>query len=67
MIEKIQHATASLPERKGACKGRSGLCVPEHGVHAAHGLLYLLVKDLLAGSTSGEAPFICWDALPALH
>ena len=22
--------------RKGACKGRSGLCVPEHGVHAAH-------------------------------
>ena len=22
--------------RKGACEGRSGLCVPEHGVHAAH-------------------------------
>ena len=55
--------------RKGACKGRSGLCVPEHGVHAAHraavssgkrpaGRLYEREKHLLSG---GMRCLLCAD------
>ena len=55
--------------RKGACKGRSGLCVPEHGVHAAHraaissgkrpaGRLYEREKHLLS---AGMRCLLCAD------
>ena len=69
MIEKIQHATASSPEgAKGLVKGVLACAFQNMAFMLPTGLLYLLVKDLLAGSTSGrEVPSTCWGALPALR
>ncbi len=68
MIEKIQHATASSPEgAKGLVKGILACAFQNMAFMLPTGLLYLLVKDLLAGSTSGEPPFICWGAWAALR
>ena len=54
--------------RKGACKGRSGLCVPEHGVHAAHRAAVSSGKRPAGRLHEREKqPFICWGALPALR
>lgn len=65
---KIQHATASSPEgAKGLVKGVLACAFQNMAFMLPTGLLYLLVKDLLAGSTSERSTFICWDALPALH
>ena len=53
MIEKIQHATASSPEgAKGLVKGVLACAFQNMAFMLPTGLLYLLVKDLLAGSTS---------------
>ena len=52
MIEKIQHATASSPEgAKGLVKGVLACAFQNMAFMLPTGLLYLLVKDLLAGST----------------
>ena len=72
MIEKIQHATASSPEgAKGLVKGVLACAFQNVAFMLPTGLLYLLVKDLLAGSTFWNAqartPFTFWGALPALH
>ena len=58
MIEKIQHATASSPEgAKGLVKGILACAFQYMAFLLPTGLLYLLVKDLLAGSTSGRTAF----------
>ena len=58
MIEKIQHATASSPEgAKGLVKGVLACAFQNMAFMLPTGLLYLLVKDLLAGSTSGRITF----------
>ena len=58
MIEKIQHATASSPEgAKGLVKGVLACAFQNMAFMLPTGLLYLLVKDLLAGSTDGRAAF----------
>ena len=58
MIEKIQHATASSPEgAKGLVKGVLACAFQNMAFMLPTGLLYLLVKDLLAGSTSGRTAF----------
>ena len=58
MIEKIQHATASSPEgAKGLVKGVLACAFQNMAFMLPTGLLYLLVKDLLAGSTSGRSAF----------
>lgn len=58
MIEKIQHATASSPEgAKGLVKGVLACAFQNMAFMLPTGLLYLLVKDLLVGSTSGRAAF----------
>ena len=58
MIEKIQHATASSPEgAKGLVKGILACAFQNMAFMLPTGLLYLLVKDLLAGSTSGRTAF----------
>ena len=58
MIEKIQHATASSPEgAKGLVKGVLACAFQNMAFMLPTGLLYLLVKDLLAGSTSGKSTF----------
>ena len=58
MIEKIQHATASFPEgAKGLVKGILACAFQNMAFMLPTGLLYLLVKDLLAGSTSGRSTF----------
>ncbi len=58
MIEKIQHATASSPEgAKGLVKGVLACAFQNMAFMLPTGLLYLLVKDLLAGSTSGKSAF----------
>ena len=58
MIEKIQHATASSPEgAKGLVKGILACAFQNMAFMLPTGLLYLLVKDLLAGSTSGRSTF----------
>ena len=58
MIEKIQHATASSPEgAKGLAKGVLACAFQNMAFMLPTGLLYLLVKDLLAGSTSGKSTF----------
>ena len=63
MIEKIQHATASSPEgAKGLVKGVLACAFQNMAFMLPTGLLYLLVKDLLAGP-----PFICWGVRPALR
>ena len=50
MIEKIQHATASSPEgAKGLVKGVLACAFQNMAFMLPTGLLYLLVKDLLAG------------------
>lgn len=68
MIGKIQHAIASSPEgAKGLVKGVLACAFQNMAFMLPTGLLYLLVKDLLAALRAGEVPFICWDALPALH
>ena len=69
MIEKIQHATASSPEgAKGLVKGVLACAFQNMAFMLPTGLLYLLVKDLLAGSTSGRSTFyLLGCALPALH
>ncbi len=70
MIEKIQHATASSPEgAKGLVKGVLACAFQNMAFMLPTGLLYLLVKDLLAGSTSertdllsaGCACLLCTD------
>ena len=49
MIEKIQHATASSPEgAKGLVKGVLACAFQNMAFMLPTGLLYLLVKDLLA-------------------
>ena len=51
MIGKIQHATASSPEgAKGLVKGVLACAFQNMAFMLPTGLLYLLVKDLLAGS-----------------
>ena len=58
MIEKIQHATASSPEgTKGLVKGVLACAFQNMAFMLPTGLLYLLVKDMLAGSTSGRKGF----------
>ena len=58
MIGKIQHATASSPEgAKGLVKGVLACAFQNMAFMLPTGLLYLLVKDLLAGSTSGRSTF----------
>ena len=58
MIERIQHATASSPEgAKGLVKGVLACAFQNMAFMLPTGLLYLLVKDLLAGSTSGRSTF----------
>ena len=58
MIEKIQHATASSPEgAKGLVKGVLACAFQNMAFMLPTGLLYLLVKDLLADSTSGRSIF----------
>ena len=58
MIEKIQHATASSPEgARGLVKGVLACAFQNMAFMLPTGLLYLLVKDLLAGSTSGRTAF----------
>ena len=58
MIEKIQHATASSPEgAKGLVKGVLACAFQNKAFMLPTVLLYLLVKDLLAGSTSGRSTF----------
>ena len=58
MIEKIQHATASSPEgAKGLVKGVLACVFQNMAFMLPTGLLYLLVKDLLAGSTSEKSTF----------
>ena len=58
MIEKIQHATASSPEgAKGLVKGVLACAFQNMAFMLPTGLLYLLVKDMLAGSTSGRTAF----------
>ena len=58
MIGKIQHATASSPEgAKGLVKGVLACAFQNIAFMLPTGLLYLLVKDLLAGSTSGRSTF----------
>ena len=55
---KIQHATASSPEGpKGLVKGVLACAFQNMAFMLPTGLLYLLVKDLLAGSASGRAAF----------
>ena len=59
MIEKIQHATASSPEgAKGLVKGVLACAFQNMAFMLPTGLLYLLVKDLLAGSASGRTTFL---------
>ena len=51
MIEKIQHATASSPEgAKGLVKGVLACAFQNMAFMLPTGLLYLLVKDLLAAA-----------------
>ena len=58
MIEKIQHATASSSEgARGLVKGVLACAFQNMAFMLPTGLLYLLVKDLLAGSTSGRTAF----------
>ena len=58
MIGKIQHAIASSPEgAKGLVKGVLACAFQNMAFMLPTGLLYLLVKDLLAGSTSGRSAF----------
>ena len=58
MIGKIQHAIASSPEgAKGLVKGVLACAFQNMAFMLPTGLLYLLVKDLLAGSTSGRSTF----------
>ena len=58
MIEKIQHATASSPEgARGLVKGVLACAFQNMAFMLPTGLLYLLVKDLLAGSASGRTAF----------
>ncbi len=58
MIGKIQHATASSPEgAKGLVKGVLACAFQNMAFMLPTGLLYLLVKDLLADSTSEKSTF----------
>ena len=58
MIKKIQHATASSPEgAKGLVKGVLACAFQNMAFMLPTGLLYLLIKDLLAGSTSERSTF----------
>ena len=58
MIEKIQHATASSPEgAKGLVKGVLACAFQNMAFMLPTCLLYLWVKDLLNGTTSGKAVF----------
>ena len=58
MIKKIQHATASSPEgARGLVKGVLACAFQNMAFMLPTGLLYLLVKDLLAGSTSERSTF----------
>ena len=58
MIGKIQHATASSPEgAKGLVKGVLACAFQNMAFMLPTGLLYLLVKDLLAGSANGRTAF----------
>lgn len=58
MIEKIQHATASSPKgARGLVKGVLACAFQNMAFMLPTGLLYLLVKDLLAGSANGRTAF----------
>ena len=58
MTEKIQHATASSPEgAKGLVKGVLACAFQNMAFMLPTCLLYFLVKDLLNGTTSGNAVF----------
>ena len=54
--------------RKRACKGRSGLCVPKHGIHVAHRAAVSLGKRHACRLHEREKRFfICWGARSALR
>ena len=58
MIEQMQHAPASSPEgARGLVKGVLACAFQNMAFMLPTGLLYLLVKDLLAGSASGKTAF----------
>ena len=58
MIEKIQKATASSPEgAKGLIKGVLACAFQNVAFMLPTSLLYLLVRDLMAGTTAGRAGF----------
>ena len=58
MIKKIQHATASSPEgARGLVKGVLACAFQNMAFMLPTCLLYFLVKDLLNGTTSGNAVF----------
>ena len=59
MIGKIQHATASsLEGAKGLVKGVLACAFQNMAFMLTIGLLYLLVKDLLARRPQGAAPWL---------
>ena len=58
MIEKIQKATATSPEgAKGLIKGVLACAFQNVAFMLPTSLLYLLVKDLMVGTTAGRAGF----------
>ena len=58
MIEKIQKATASSPEgARGLIKGVLACALQNVAFMLPTSLLYLLVKDLMAGSARGRGGF----------
>ena len=58
MIEKIQRATATSPEgAKGLIKGILACAFQNVAFMLPTSLLYLLVKDLMVGTTAGRAGF----------
>ena len=58
MIEKIQKATASSPDgAKGLVKGILACAFQNVAFMLPTSLLYLLVKDLMVGTTAGRAGF----------
>ena len=58
MIEKIQRATASSPDgAKGLIKGILACAFQNVAFMLPTSLLYLLVKDLMVGTTAGRAGF----------
>ena len=58
MIERIQKATASSPEgARGLIKGVLACAAQNVAFMRPTSLLYFLVSDLMAGTTSGRTAF----------